>query len=164
MVVTDGEFTGPSRSARLRGPSGPGAHASCGCCAFGGGGCDGSRDCRGDRVCARPCARVAAGGPAASDRSSIGRASPVAPHHSLQCPSPAPNYARRSPCRDDTPVSSLRDIVPLRSVTTSGVASTDRVREVAEGTGNGLHACCARREGRARDAQVVGITRRLFLS
>ena len=83
------------------------------------------------------------------------------PPHSLKCPSPAPNGARRSPCRDDTPVSSLRDIVPLRSVTTRDYASTDRVREVAEGTGNGLHVCCARRAEHARGAHLAGVTRLL---
>ncbi len=92
VVVGDGgELTGPSRSASPPGPAGPGAldeRACGGCWACGGDGC-GCRDVRrgrhdrsglrDGRGLARRCARVAVGGPAASDRSSIGRASPVAP-------------------------------------------------------------------------------------
>jgi hypothetical protein len=145
VVGEGGELTGSSRSAPLRGPRGPGApgaHASCGCCSCGDESCGDRRDRHGGRVCARLCARVGAGGPAASDRWSIGRASPVAPLTVCNV-HPRRRTVRRSPCRDDTPVSSLRDIVPLRSVTTSGDARTDRVRKIAERTGNGLRACCA---------------------
>ena len=69
------------------------------------------------------------------------------PPHSLTCPSPAPSGAWRSPCRDDTPVSSLRDIAPLLSVTTSGVyTSTHRIRRTAEGAATRLRRTLARRK------------------
>ena len=54
---------------------------------------------------------------------------------------PDADRARRSPCRDDTPVSSLRDIVPLRSVTIIGICDRmrhGRVRGTAEGARTGV--------------------------
>src|SRR5690606_18151449 len=55
-------------------------------------------------------------------------------------PSPAPIGQWRCPCRDDTPVSSLRDIVSLLSVTITRYMSTHRFRGEADGTRSGLRA------------------------
>ncbi|GGW46754.1 hypothetical protein GCM10010350_33510 [Streptomyces galilaeus] len=83
VVEVGGELTGPSRSVPLPRPARPGAPGARdrgGRCACGGDGrWAGFRDRRGRRFRARPCNRAVGGGSASSGRSSIGRASPVAP-------------------------------------------------------------------------------------
>ncbi|CAM5743508.1 hypothetical protein SHIRM173S_06453 [Streptomyces hirsutus] len=113
VVVGAGALTGPSRYAPIR-PGGSGGPASRGCRARGdgdrgrrGGRCSGrgDRGCGdhgcgdrcGDPSCARPCARVADIGSIASDRSSIGRASPVAPLTVCNVNPPAPMVSGAAP-------------------------------------------------------------------